>query len=134
VDYFCGGKAPCGTTTLSLTKYNQLWVTNNSQSFYPSLTYTYYLSNGASPNETYTPISGAQYTCNLLTSPFAGPALPNGARILVFANDPLSAGPSMSTSLNYNITTGALTPYPPVTAASNFIIATMGNYKGLSCI
>jgi len=133
VSSFCGSKTPCGTTLYSTTANNQIAITNNSQTWFPTLIYTFYISNGASPNETYTPIGTLHYTCSALTSYFASGALNNGARILIFANDTSDPGPNMTTTLNYNITTGALTPYPPVAAASAYTIATMGNYKGLSC-
>lgn len=132
-DSFCGATTPCGTTLYSLLRNNMLSVTNNSQTWFPSLTYTFYKSNGASPIETFTPISGAQYTCGAYTSNFASGYLDNATRILIFANDPASAGPSMSTNLLYDQTIPGITNYPALTAPSTYKIATTGSFKGQSC-
>lgn len=128
---YCGSRTPCGASSVATVKNNQISITNNSQAWFPSLTYTYYLSIGGSP-ETFVPITGAQYTCNAFTSHFASGALTNGTRILVFANDPSSPGPSMSTNLLYS--GGFITNYPVMSAPSNYLITTLGNFKGQSCL
>lgn len=132
--YYCGLTTPCGSTSFSTTKYNLLSVTNNTLSTYSSLVYSYYRHTTTSHTgvETYVPITGAQYTCNLLTSDYASSSLNDGDKILIFANDAIAAGPTMGT-LSYDPSTSALTPYPSVAAASTFIITTLGSYKGQLC-
>lgn len=130
---YCGVKTPCGLASIGLIKNNMLTMTNNSQTWFPTLVYTFYKSDGNSPIETFTPISGAQYTCGSTTTSYASSALDNSTRILIFANDSYSSGPSMSTNLILDQSTGYLTNYPVMSAPSTYQIVTTGTFKGQSC-
>lgn len=127
----CVITTPCGLNGVPSSKNNVIAITNTNQATFPSLTYTYYMSAGGSPTETFVPMSGAQYTCNAATSYFANSSLTNGARVLVFANDATVAGPSLSTNLLY--TGGFITNYPVLAGPSNYLITTLGSFQGQSC-
>jgi len=134
---FCGTTWPCAPAYApSLSKKNEIILNVNATTHasFPSLTFTFYQYVSTSgTTDTYAPITGAQYTCNAVTSYFASNDLDNNEKILIFVNDASGTAPSMSTNLLYNTSTPGITNYPVLSAPSNYFLITMGNFKGQSC-
>ncbi len=134
----CGTTSPCGTTAEGIVQNNSVTITNLTQSYFTTLTYTFYKRISSTGSiETYQPITNAQYTCGAHVLTLAKTSLTNNAKILVIANETSSSGPSLSVNVNLNVATQTLWNLngTQFTTPSLFDFKTisLGAYSGLAC-
>lgn len=129
----CGGIWPCGLESADISMTNAIGLTNNNQTDYPSLDYTFYKYIGMSGgNEIYQPLSGAQYTCDEYHPQLAKHTLTDNTKFLIIANDPAVTAPNMSTNVTYSPLLNKIN-YNPGGGKFDFKRVTTGDYYGDAC-
>jgi hypothetical protein len=118
----------CNLWSGPVGSFNAIYITNNNAAL-PTVRYTLYKrisENLSTGEEVYQPF--AQFNCSLHISTYAGPALDNGAHLLVYASD--QAYPSPGTTANVSLVFGVMANQLPHTA---YRTITAGNYEGGFC-